>query len=286
MPGNYSLLHIGVDGNPDTAEIRNQEHQNHIDHADVDGCGSAGSTGPFLLATKDPFPGGVPELTSNIRDDIEELRYQINAITGESQWVVPPSKSIAEIQTEIDDLDARVTAIEDHIPVLENWLPLQQVTDSITDIKTYTPPNIIIPNADLPLYSDTNKISNLTITPLRADSIIQFEALMNVSVEWNLVTENSQIAVMLFLDGVETCVRLQAGYVMGDLQVCVIGIPFRYEMPSWGLTPRTYNLSVNPDGPAVTMKINNCASQDLWVDPHAGFESYFRITERAPVTVP
>lgn len=98
--GNYSLINIMVDGEKIWADDRNEAHQNHIDHCNVDGVSGAAVTLSDMTMISDPFPGESPQVTIDVRRDIEQIRFQLNKIIGADYWYNRPVKSIEELDVE------------------------------------------------------------------------------------------------------------------------------------------------------------------------------------------
>jgi hypothetical protein len=77
-----------------TAAIYNNDHQNHIINQNPQMTGAYSDTlSQFQLIT-DPGDLGSENLAPSLAGEIERLRYQVKAITGEAQWYIPPSSNL------------------------------------------------------------------------------------------------------------------------------------------------------------------------------------------------
>jgi hypothetical protein len=73
-----------------TAAIYNNDHQNHILNQNPQMTGGYSDDLTQMQIVTNPGGLGTESLASNLAGEIERLRYQIRAITGETQWYVPP----------------------------------------------------------------------------------------------------------------------------------------------------------------------------------------------------
>jgi hypothetical protein len=80
-----------------TAAIYNNDHQNHIVNQNPQMTGGYSDTLVQMQLMMDPGGLGAESLATSLAGEIERIRYQIRAITGETQWYMPPSQSLGSI---------------------------------------------------------------------------------------------------------------------------------------------------------------------------------------------
>lgn len=94
MGGNFSVVKTWSTGETLTAGDLNAEFQNVITNftpAGVDDC-SANATA--MRATKDPYSGSTEQLPTTLEEEIQELRYMIQQITGKTYWYQDADSSL------------------------------------------------------------------------------------------------------------------------------------------------------------------------------------------------
>lgn len=79
-----------------TASDLNAEFDNVLNNLDPDGIDDASTNATAMQATADPYPGSSASLATDLRGEIQRLRYQIAQITGETYWYVDPDVNIAD----------------------------------------------------------------------------------------------------------------------------------------------------------------------------------------------
>jgi len=101
-PGNWSMLNPAIPFTTIYSQNWNNEFQNVINNSNPDGLASASETIEAMQAVKDPFPDplGNPVTNESLRGDIEEIRFQLRAITGENYWYMFPEANLKNISTE------------------------------------------------------------------------------------------------------------------------------------------------------------------------------------------
>ena len=80
-----------------TAATLNAEFNNIINNLDPDSIEDASSNAAGMQATKDPYPGAVADAPASLREEVQELRYQIKAMLGEAQWYIDPDDTIVNL---------------------------------------------------------------------------------------------------------------------------------------------------------------------------------------------
>lgn len=77
-----------------TAAIYNNDHQNHIINQNPLMTGAYSDTLAQFQSVADPGAIGSESFAPSLAGEIERLRWQIRAITGEAQWNQPPSSNL------------------------------------------------------------------------------------------------------------------------------------------------------------------------------------------------
>lgn len=86
MPGNYSLVQTVTTGQIITAGERNSEHQNHIDNATPTGVDDQSASLSEMQGQTDPYPGGTASLATNLKGELERIRYRLAQLSGQTYW--------------------------------------------------------------------------------------------------------------------------------------------------------------------------------------------------------
>jgi hypothetical protein len=128
MGGTYSKVKTVITGETITASDRNAEHDNHINNADPDGIGDASANTTEMQATADPYPGASPSLATDLRGEVQRLRYLIKQIIGEAQWYIDPDGSLQDIFTNAATL-AGVKTLTDN-PIITNAAPILKLHET------------------------------------------------------------------------------------------------------------------------------------------------------------
>jgi len=82
-----------------TASDLNAEFDNILNNLDPDNIEDASADATAMQATADPYPGSSESLATNLRGEIQRLRYLIKQITGKSQWYIDPATDIDSLNT-------------------------------------------------------------------------------------------------------------------------------------------------------------------------------------------
>lgn len=81
-----------------TNEDLNAEFQTVLANADANGTGTASVDVAHMQQTLNPGNIGTEVLPESVAEDIQELRFVLQEVTGESQWYVPPATSLKDLQ--------------------------------------------------------------------------------------------------------------------------------------------------------------------------------------------
>lgn len=76
-----------------TAADLNAEFNNILNNLDPDSVEDASANATAMQATADPYPGASASLATDLRGEVQRLRYVIKQITGESQWYIDPDQT-------------------------------------------------------------------------------------------------------------------------------------------------------------------------------------------------
>jgi hypothetical protein len=91
----FSRVKTWIAGETLTASDLNAEFDNILNNFDPDGMDDASANATAMQATADPYPGATESLATDLRGEIQRLRYLIKQITGESQWYIDPDNTVA-----------------------------------------------------------------------------------------------------------------------------------------------------------------------------------------------
>jgi hypothetical protein len=80
-----------------TASDLNAEFDNILNNFDPDNVEDASANATAMQATADPYPGSSESLATDLRGEIQRLRYVIKQITGEAQWYIDPDGDLTNI---------------------------------------------------------------------------------------------------------------------------------------------------------------------------------------------
>ena len=91
MPGTYNKLVTVVTGQTITAAERNNEHDNHINNATPDGVDDASGSLAAMQATADPYPAGAASQPTDLRGELQRIRYQLQLLASDTYWYQDPT---------------------------------------------------------------------------------------------------------------------------------------------------------------------------------------------------
>jgi len=94
--GGYSHV-TRANGTVLTAAIYNNDHQNHITNQNPQMTGGYSDTLAQMQTMTSPGGLGSEVLATTLQGEIERIRYQLRAITGTTQWYMPPPQSLSSI---------------------------------------------------------------------------------------------------------------------------------------------------------------------------------------------
>ena len=95
--GTFSRIKIWVTGQTLTASDLNSEFDNIINNMDPDGIDDASTDSTAMNATADPYPGSVASKATDLRGEIQRIRYMLTQITGKTYWYEDPASDIASL---------------------------------------------------------------------------------------------------------------------------------------------------------------------------------------------
>ena len=79
-----------------TAASLNAEFNNILNNLDPDSVEDASANATAMQATADPYPGASESLATDLRGEVQRLRYVIKQITGQTYWYYDPSKNLTQ----------------------------------------------------------------------------------------------------------------------------------------------------------------------------------------------
>jgi hypothetical protein len=86
MAGTYSRVKTWIDDETLTHTALNAEFNNILTYSTTDGIDDASTDATAMRATAAPYPASTESLATDLRGEIQRLRYMIKAITGEEYW--------------------------------------------------------------------------------------------------------------------------------------------------------------------------------------------------------
>jgi len=104
MAGTWSRVKIWTAGETLTAAALNAEFNKVLAESDPDGIDDASTNAAAQNAQSNPYSGG-QVLATSLRTEIQQLRYQIALITGETYWYTAPDISLAGITSTVAELN-------------------------------------------------------------------------------------------------------------------------------------------------------------------------------------
>jgi hypothetical protein len=115
-----------------TASDLNAEFDNILNNLDPDNVEDASANATAMQAVADPYPGASESLATDLRGEIQRIRYQLKAILGEAQWYIDPDNTIAGLHTAIPS--TATTSAEGLVELATNaeFLTMTDTTRAVT----------------------------------------------------------------------------------------------------------------------------------------------------------
>lgn len=132
----FSRITTWSDGQVLTAGTLNGEFDNVLNNFDPSGVDDQSTDVTAMQSTADPYPGGSPSLATDLAGEIQRLRYQTTAITGEAQWYIDPDTTLSALAP---------LANYDYAPLRDEYRNLT-MTDSAAETVTATADYIMLWN--------------------------------------------------------------------------------------------------------------------------------------------
>ena len=214
--GNWTVLKIQQPDEFIYASDWNAEFQNVINNCNPDGVAGDATSITQMQKTKNPYEGNIPQLSSSLAEEIEEIRYQISNITGEEYWYLPTTKTIDQLQEEINIIEGEAVVggnLHDHTGTGEAGGGAKIGTDAIVD-GCITPEKLSFPiystnliqmvaftnstqsigltsliprDNTIPQITEGQEVLSVTITPNYVDSIIVVDVYVEVSSKTQMI---------------------------------------------------------------------------------------------------
>lgn len=103
MPATFTIpLVTVIPGQVLTASLWNNEYNNLYTNFTPAGMDDYSANDSQMQTATDPYPASATSRPTSLQGELERLRYQIAAITGETYWYVDPDTTIATIKTFMD----------------------------------------------------------------------------------------------------------------------------------------------------------------------------------------
>jgi hypothetical protein len=104
-----------------TASDLNAEFNNILNNLDPDGIEDASANAAAMQATADPYPASSESLATDLRGEIQRLRYQVAAIVGETYWYEDVTGSLNRTSNYAADAEASDTYVITLSPAPSAW---------------------------------------------------------------------------------------------------------------------------------------------------------------------
>ena len=143
--GNWSMKNPVSSGETIYALTWNEEFLNVIANCNPDGVGTASENLVNMQAVLDPFPSGSPLLSDSLRQELQELRFQISSMIGKTYWYEVPETNLNNVSDSLvtnGDAHTHISgdgaligtdAIEDEAITGTKYSPLSITDASIAD---------------------------------------------------------------------------------------------------------------------------------------------------------
>jgi len=170
----FSRIKTWSTGESLTASDLNAEFNNILNNLSPAGIDDESANDAAAQATKDPYPAGSLAKATSLQEEIQELRYLIAQITGETYWYIDPDIALDTIyngavgvnKTNVADANYGTSALTtDYIIAWTSLSAARTATISTEDIQsgTATRPRVMIfkdESGDAALYPITISLEN------------------------------------------------------------------------------------------------------------------------------
>ncbi len=95
MGATFSRIKTWIAGETLTASDLNAEYDNILNNFDPDGMDDASANNAAMDATADPYPGASQSLATDLRGELQRVRFILAQITGEADWYIDPDTDLA-----------------------------------------------------------------------------------------------------------------------------------------------------------------------------------------------
>ncbi len=119
--GLLSRIKTWISGETLTASDLNAEFDNILNNLDPDNIEDASANATAMQATADPYPGGSESLATNLRGELQRLRYVLKQVTGQSQWYIDPTVSIENLYDGYGDFKTITNANSPYTAALTDY---------------------------------------------------------------------------------------------------------------------------------------------------------------------
>ncbi len=97
MGATFSRVKNWTSGETLTASDLNSEFNNILNNLDPSGIDDESANDAAAQATSDPYPGSSLSKATSLQEEIQQLRYLIAQITGETYWYIDPDINLTTI---------------------------------------------------------------------------------------------------------------------------------------------------------------------------------------------
>ena len=110
MGATFGRIKNFIDGDTILASETNAEFNNILTNLTPAGVDDQSTNDAAMQATADPYPAAVIDKPTDLKGELERLRYVIKQITGQAQWYVDPDYSIAGGTVIADTISEKTSA--------------------------------------------------------------------------------------------------------------------------------------------------------------------------------
>ncbi len=138
----YSRVKVWVSNEVLTASDLNAEFDNEITNAKATSVVGYSVDTSQMQTTADPYPAASVSLAGSVAEEITRLRYVIKQITGESQWYVDPTRTLATGALAVAAADIAANAVTT-AKILDDNVTADKLADGCIDAAAKLASNVV-----------------------------------------------------------------------------------------------------------------------------------------------
>jgi hypothetical protein len=170
MGSTFTRSTVWIAGDTLTAAALNGEFDNILNNLTPAGIDDESVSSTAMRATSDPYVGGTAQLATSLQAEIQQLRYLISQITGETYWYVDPDTDLATLASASTSqpLDATLTALA-ALGITQGSLITGTGTDAFSVLAKGTANQILRMNTGATAPEWATNITNLKVGSFTRD---------------------------------------------------------------------------------------------------------------------